>query len=85
MYLPGKILKLGTSVDPDQAIRPSAATAYVLDMTAPAPQQLWRQVHVDEFRADVHEHNPSAGWQSSRNGWRSEYKRSGRYKRHKSR
>jgi len=33
MYLPAKFLKLGTSVNPDLAIRPSVATAYVLDMT----------------------------------------------------
>jgi hypothetical protein len=33
MYRPGKFLKTGTSTDPDQAVRPSAATAYVLDMT----------------------------------------------------
>ena len=37
MYRPGKILKTGTSVDPDQAIRPSASTAYVLDMTQASP------------------------------------------------
>ncbi len=42
MYRPGKILKVGTSVDPDTAVRPSFATAYVLDMTQPSPD--WRQV-----------------------------------------
>ena len=42
MYLPGKVLKVGTSVDPDKAIRSSAATAYVLDMTTSTPA--WRQV-----------------------------------------
>ena len=42
MYRPGKFLKTGTSVDPDTAVRPSAATAYVLDMTQGAPA--WRQV-----------------------------------------
>ncbi len=30
------VLKLGTSVDPDNPIRPSLATAYVLDMTQPS-------------------------------------------------
>jgi len=42
MYLPGKFLKLGTSVDPDTPVRPSVSTAYVLDMTQPSP--VWRQV-----------------------------------------
>src|SRR5205823_132743 len=42
MYLPGKILKAGTSVDPDTTVRPSASTAYVLDMTQTSPA--WRQV-----------------------------------------
>jgi galactose oxidase-like protein/Big-like domain-containing protein/Kelch motif protein/FG-GAP repeat protein len=37
MYLPGKFLKLGTSVDPDLAVRDSVATAYVLDMTQSSP------------------------------------------------
>ena len=37
MYRPGKILKTGTSVNPDTAIRPSAATAYMLDMTQGSP------------------------------------------------
>jgi chitodextrinase len=43
MYRPGKILKNGSSVDPEIRIgAPSAATAYVLDMTQAAPA--WRQV-----------------------------------------
>ena len=42
MYLPGKFLKLGTSVDPDLPIRHSVATAYVLDMTQPSTT--WRPV-----------------------------------------
>lgn len=42
MYLPNKFLKLGTSVDPDLATRPSVATAYVLDMTQPSPS--WTQI-----------------------------------------
>jgi hypothetical protein len=42
MYLPGKFLKFGTSVDPDATVRPSVATAYVLDMTQTSPG--WRQV-----------------------------------------
>jgi hypothetical protein len=33
MYRPGKFLKTGTSTDADAAVKPSAATAYVLDMT----------------------------------------------------
>jgi len=43
MYLPGKFLKLGTSVDPDVPILNSVATAYVLDMTQ-VPPPTWRQV-----------------------------------------
>src|SRR5215471_7342837 len=39
-YLPGKILKAGTSADSDPPYFPSAPTAYVLDMTSPAPA--WR-------------------------------------------
>ena len=42
MYRAGKILKVGTSVNPDLAVRQSAATAYVLDMNQPSPA--WRQV-----------------------------------------
>ena len=42
MYLPGKILKTGTSNDTDDATRLSAATAYVLDLTQPS--KVWRQV-----------------------------------------
>ena len=42
MYLPSKFLKLGTSVDPDLAVRSSVATAYVLDMTQATPT--WQQV-----------------------------------------
>ena len=42
MYLPGKILKTGTSVDPDTATRNSTALAYVLDTTTATPS--WRQV-----------------------------------------
>jgi len=42
MYLPGKVLKTGTSVDPDTATRNSTAVAYVLDTTVATPT--WRQV-----------------------------------------
>jgi hypothetical protein len=42
MYLPGKFLKTGTSVDPDQATRNAAATAYALDTTQTTPT--WRKV-----------------------------------------
>jgi hypothetical protein len=37
MYLPGKILKTGTSHNPDLPPDPSAATSYLLDMTQPSP------------------------------------------------
>jgi Domain of unknown function (DUF1929)/Bacterial Ig domain/Glyoxal oxidase N-terminus len=41
MYLPDKFLKVGTSVDPDLATRPSVSTSYVLDMTQTSPA--WTQ------------------------------------------
>ena len=47
MYRPGKFLKLGTSVNPDTTVRPSAATAYVLDATQASPS--WRQVQSMAF------------------------------------
>jgi hypothetical protein len=52
MYRPGKILKTGTSVDPDQAIRTSAATAYVLDMTQGT--STWTQVPSMNFARTYH-------------------------------
>ena len=42
MYLPGKFLKAGTSVDPDAPPPSSARTAYVLDTTQGTPA--WRAV-----------------------------------------
>jgi hypothetical protein len=43
MYLPGKIMKSGTSTDSEATNwTASKATAYVIDMTQPTPQ--WRQV-----------------------------------------
>jgi len=41
MYLAGKIIKTGTSTNPDDPISPSEATTYVLDMTQPSAA--WRQ------------------------------------------
>jgi fibronectin type 3 domain-containing protein len=52
MYLPGKILKTGTSVDPDQASVPSVATAYVLDTTQPSPA--WRPTAPMKFARTYH-------------------------------
>jgi hypothetical protein len=52
MYRPGKFLKTGTSTDPDQAIRPSAATAYTLDMTQGSPA--WVQVSSMHFARTYH-------------------------------
>jgi hypothetical protein len=52
MYLPNKFLKLGTSVDPDLATRPSVATAYVLDMTESSPS--WTQVAPMSFARTYH-------------------------------
>ena len=52
MYRPGKILKTGTSVAPDLAIRPSAATAYLLDMTQGS--HAWTQVSSMNFARAYH-------------------------------
>jgi len=48
MYLPGKIIKAGTSVDPDNPPPASASTAYVIDMTQGSPS--WRQIASMAFR-----------------------------------
>jgi hypothetical protein len=42
MYLPGKIMKSGTSTTTNDPTRASDATAYVLDMTQPSPR--WRAI-----------------------------------------
>jgi hypothetical protein len=52
MYLPGKVLKSGTSADPDLPIFPSAATTYVLDMTQPAPA--WQETAPMAFPRTYH-------------------------------
>jgi len=52
MYLPSKFLKMGKSVNPDEATEPSVATAYVLDMSQPAPG--WRQVAPMSFPRTYH-------------------------------
>jgi len=52
MYLPGKILKSGTATDTGTSTGPSAATAYVLDMTAPSPA--WRQIPSMAFGRAYH-------------------------------
>jgi hypothetical protein len=52
MYLPSKFLKLGTCVDPDDASRPSVATAYVLDMTQTSPA--WRPLASMAFARTFH-------------------------------
>jgi hypothetical protein len=54
MYLPGKFLKSGTSVDPDMAVRSAAATAYVIDMTQTAPAPAWRAVPSMAFARVYH-------------------------------
>ncbi len=41
MYLPGHVIKSGSSVNPDDPLTPTATTTYVLDMTQPGP--LWRE------------------------------------------
>jgi len=38
MYVPWKVMKSGTSFDPDDPSVPSAATTYVIDMSQPSPR-----------------------------------------------
>jgi Concanavalin A-like lectin/glucanases superfamily/Domain of unknown function (DUF1929)/Bacterial Ig domain/Glucodextranase, domain B len=52
MYVPGKILKSGTSTNPDDPTVPSAETAYVIDMAQPTPT--WREVSPMVFPRTYH-------------------------------
>jgi len=52
MYLPGKILKTGTSANSDSPYKNSAATAYILDMTAGSPA--WRTTTSMNFARTYH-------------------------------
>jgi hypothetical protein len=52
MYLPGKILKSGTSADSDAPYKNAAATSYVIDMTAGAPA--WQSVSPMHFARSYH-------------------------------
>jgi Domain of unknown function (DUF1929)/Bacterial Ig domain len=52
MYIPGKVLKSGTSADPDLATRSSAATSYFLDMTQTNPT--WNSVTPMTFPRTYH-------------------------------
>jgi hypothetical protein len=52
MYRPGKILKTGTGRNPDYTPVPSAATAYVMDATAPSPT--WRAIAPMSFARTQH-------------------------------
>jgi chitodextrinase len=52
MYAPGKIMKSGRSVDPDQPVIPSTATTFVLDMNQPAPT--WRSTAPMNFARTFH-------------------------------
>jgi len=52
MYLPGKVMKSGTSFDPDMPSVPSAATTYVLDLTQPSP--IWQQTDPMTFPRTYH-------------------------------
>jgi hypothetical protein len=52
MYAPGKIVKSGRSVDPDQPVIPSTATTFVLDMNQPTPR--WRQTAPMNFARTFH-------------------------------
>ena len=52
MYLPGKFLKTGTSATSDAPYKNSAATAYILDMTAGSPA--WRTTNSMGFARTYH-------------------------------
>ena len=52
MYVPGKILKTGTSANSDSPYKNSAATAYILDMTAGSPA--WRTTNSMRFARTYH-------------------------------
>jgi hypothetical protein len=52
MYAPGKIMKSGRSVDPDQPVIPSTSTTYVLDMNQATPR--WRQTAPMAFARTFH-------------------------------
>ena len=52
MYVPGKILKTGTSATSDPPYTNSAATAYVLDMTLGSPA--WRTINSMAFARTYH-------------------------------
>ncbi len=52
MYLPGKILKTGTSASSASPFKNSAATAYVLDMTQGSPA--WRTINSMAFARTYH-------------------------------
>jgi Concanavalin A-like lectin/glucanases superfamily/Domain of unknown function (DUF1929)/Bacterial Ig domain/Glyoxal oxidase N-terminus/Glucodextranase, domain B len=52
MYLPGKIMKSGTSTNPDDPVVPSATTTYVLDMTQATPA--WRETAPMSFPRTYH-------------------------------
>jgi chitodextrinase len=54
MYLPGKVLKTGTSVDPDQAVRSATAMSYVIDMNQTSPAPAWRQVASMSYARTFH-------------------------------
>jgi len=52
MYVPGKVMKSGRSVDPDQVVIPAVATTYVLDMTQASPK--WRETQPMMFARTYH-------------------------------
>jgi chitodextrinase len=52
MYMPDKVIKSGTSVDPDVAVVPAATTTYVIDMSQTSPT--WRQVGAMNFPRTYH-------------------------------
>jgi hypothetical protein len=52
MFMPGVIMKSGTSADPDLPSRPSSTATYVLDMTEPVPT--WEETAPMAFPRTYH-------------------------------
>jgi fibronectin type 3 domain-containing protein len=52
MYLPGKILKSGKTIDPDETAVPSTAAAYVIDMSQATPT--WRTIQSMQYPRTYH-------------------------------
>jgi hypothetical protein len=52
MFLPGKVIKAGTSTNPDDPVMPAADTTFVIDMTQGSP--VWRETAPMAFARAFH-------------------------------